>query len=321
MLISIFPNSSSDEGERQHLAAWITRVASKQTYYTLRWLADKDRLQRAFRAYAYFRWVDDWLDSETGTQQDKLAFVVHQQSLLDACYRGEPPAITNLEEQMLLDLVDSDPDSESGLSIYLHNMMQVMTFDVDRRGRLISQAELAEYSQALSRAVTEYMFYFFGHDQPPPQGPTRYHAVVGAHMVHMLRDMVCDIDLGYYNAPREILSSEALAPEDLHKPAVRRWIYERARLAHEYFETGRAYVSTVKSLRCRLAGFAYLARFEWMLKAIERNKYCLKADYPERKKFKVFLWIAVYVIKALLRIRWRTTEPVEIFTLSDQCEE
>jgi hypothetical protein len=200
-------------------------------------------------------------------------------------------------------------------------MMRVMAFDVERRGRLISQAELTDYSLALSKAVTEYMFYFFGHDQPAPQDPSRYHAVIGAHIVHMLRDMVCDINLGYYNIPGEVITSEKLTEEGLKDPAVRRWISERARLAHECFEAGRSYIASVKSLRCRLAGFAYLARFEWMLRAIERDHYCLRAEYPERKRFNVFMWIALYVLKSLLHIRWSDNKPAELTSLADPCEE
>ncbi len=321
MLISIFPNINTDTGGRADLAARITKSASKQTYYTLRWLADKDRLQQALRAYAYFRWVDDQLDMEAGTREEKLAFVNRQRALLEACYRGETPGITDFEEQLLVDLVHNDPDGQSGLSVYLNNMMQVMSFDVERRGRLISQAELAEYSLSLSRAVTEYMFYFFGHDQPPPQGLARYHAVVGAHIVHMLRDMLCDIPIGYYNIPQDVLPSGQLTQAELNDPAVRHWIYERARLAHQFFETGRAYVSQVKSLRCRLAGFAYLARFEWMLRQIERDRYCLRADYPERKKFRVALWMVWYVVASLLCIEQPRNEGIEMVDFSGRCEE
>ncbi len=42
-----------------NLAASITKAASRQTFYTVRLLADRDLLDDAYRAYAYFRWVDD----------------------------------------------------------------------------------------------------------------------------------------------------------------------------------------------------------------------------------------------------------------------
>ncbi len=47
----------------QYLSPFITKAASKQTYYTIRFLVDRERVADAYRAYAYFRWVDDTLDS------------------------------------------------------------------------------------------------------------------------------------------------------------------------------------------------------------------------------------------------------------------
>ena len=41
----------------------ITKASSKQTYHTIRLFADRERRADAYRAYAYFRWVDDVLDA------------------------------------------------------------------------------------------------------------------------------------------------------------------------------------------------------------------------------------------------------------------
>jgi len=41
------------------LARTITRASSKQSYYTARLMVDKDLEVDCFRAYGYFRWVDD----------------------------------------------------------------------------------------------------------------------------------------------------------------------------------------------------------------------------------------------------------------------
>ena len=39
------------------LASSITKAASQQTYYTIRFLVDRERVPDAYRAYAYFRCV------------------------------------------------------------------------------------------------------------------------------------------------------------------------------------------------------------------------------------------------------------------------
>src|SRR5262249_28086337 len=86
------------------LPAFITRPASKQPYYTIRFLVDRDRIADAYRAYAYFRWVDDQLDQNTMAGRSRLAFVARQQALMERCYRGERWSDVTQEEQMLVDL-------------------------------------------------------------------------------------------------------------------------------------------------------------------------------------------------------------------------
>jgi hypothetical protein len=261
----------------------ITKAASQQTYYTIRFLVDHERVPDAYRAYAYFRWVDDWLDREVTAQLERCAFIVRQQALIECAYRSECLGDLSAEERMLVDLVRTDPQQNSGLHAYIRNLMAVMAFDADRRGRLISQAELSEYTRWLATGVTEAMHYFIGHDDPSPQGAARYFAVTGAHITHMLRDTFEDTAAGYYNIPYEFLRGYGIMAEDVESDAYRQWVKSRVQLARSCFEAGKSYLRQVKNLRCRLAGFAYTARFEGVLAAIEREDYRLRPEYSERK--------------------------------------
>lgn len=287
------------------LAIDITWTASKQTYYTIRFLVDRELVPDAYRAYAYFRWVDDCLDAETGSLSERIAFVNRQQSLLEACYRREATGNFSLEEQMLVDLVRNDVEKDSTLQSYLRNMMAVMAFDVERRGRLIWQAELSEYSRVLATAVTDALHYFIGHNCSSPRSERRYLAVRGAHVVHMLRDAMEDTPAGYFNIPGEYLVAHDFSIEDVSNPSYRKWVYNRVQLARMYFRIGKDYLAQVKNLRCRLAGFAYIARFEWMLAAIARDGYRLRATYPERKSLRAgsrMLWMTLSSILGLHRL-------------------
>jgi hypothetical protein len=95
------------------LATAITKAASKQTYYTIRYLVDRPRIADAYRAYAYFRWLDDVLDAEAGASYasgdaarlQRRLFLDRQRSLLDRCLRAEPPRDVDPHEQMLVELV------------------------------------------------------------------------------------------------------------------------------------------------------------------------------------------------------------------------
>ena len=57
------------------LASAITEAASKQTFYTIRFLVDRERVDDAYRAYGYFRWVDDQLDQSLLDVPARMAFV------------------------------------------------------------------------------------------------------------------------------------------------------------------------------------------------------------------------------------------------------
>ena len=288
-------------------AAAITKAASKQTYYTIRFLVDRERINDAYRAYGYFRWVDDVLDAGSISVSARIAFFERQESLLEKCDRNDVPGDINIQEKMLVELVQHDQKTNSGLQLYLRNMMQVMDFDAGRRGRLISQVELSEYTRWLATAVMECIHHFIGHDDFAPQDETRYLAVSGAHITHMLRDTFDDMQLGYYNIPREVLDTNHIGPQDVQSDAYRTWVKSRVQLARQYFQAGKGYIARVQNLRCRLACFAYIARFEWLLDTIEREGFCLRPHYNERKSAGTGLWMSWLTLSSMIRTRERNT--------------
>jgi hypothetical protein len=284
----------------QSLAVGITKSASKQTYYTIRFFADRERVSDAYLAYGYFRWLDDVLDTGDSSKVVKMAFAQRQRSLLEACYLGEKWDDLCAEEWMLADLICQDTEANSGLRTYLRNMMDVMTFDAGRRGRVITQAELSVYSRKLATAVTEAIFYFIAHDDPPPPLENRYLAVTAAHITHMLRDAFEDAEAGYFNVASDFLQAHRFSPREVESRAYREWVCGRVQLARKYFNAGRGYLTQVKSTRRRLAAYAYMARFEWMLRAIERDHYCLRCDYPERKSLRAGIWMGWSALTSML---------------------
>ena len=285
------------------LAPSITKAASEQTFYTVRYLVDSDRVADAYRAYAYFRWVDDSLDAGAISGPERSAFIERQKSLLEKCYRGERARDADIHEMMLVELVRKDTEKNSGLQCYLRNMMGVMDFDARRRGRLISQLELNEYTRLLASAVTEAMHYFVGHCCYSPHHETRYLAVTAAHITHMLRDTFDDVQAGYYNIPREVLDVNHISPSDIQSDAYRAWVKNRVQLARAYFKAGREYLSQVQNPRCRLAGFAYAARFEWLLDTFEREGYCLRPQYHERKSVLTGLRMMTSALSSMIHAR------------------
>ena len=79
------------------------------------------------------------------------------------------------------------------------------------------------------------------------------------------------------------LKANKISPFDVDSDAYRSWVRSRVQLARDYFKAGRRYMTQVENFRCRLAEYAYIARFEAVLDAIEREDYHLRADYRECK--------------------------------------
>lgn len=273
------------------LASAITKAASTQTYYTIRFLVDRPRMEDAFRAYAYFRWVDDILDAEAppgraacdSERSRRRRFLDRQRSLLDGCLRGEVAPDADRHEAMLIELVRHADAADRGLEAYLRHMMLVMDFDVRRRGRLVSEVELTQYTGWLATAVTEAMHHFIGNDAATPHDETRYMAAAGAHILHMLRDTYADVRAGYINIPREVLEAHSIGPEDIDSDAYRAWAQDRVQQARSHFEAGRAYFARLRNRRHRLAGLAYIARFDWLIETLEREDFRLRPRYDERR--------------------------------------
>jgi phytoene/squalene synthetase len=295
------------------LARAITRTSSKQSYLTARLLVDRDLVDDCCRAYGYFRWVDDGVDkaipggaaSAGGVpprfRQECISFVQRQGELIDRLYRGERPGDLTPEETIIADLIGHDRGQDSGLQSFIRNFLAIIEFDAHRRGRLVSQGELAWYSKRLGKAVTDAIQYFIGNGHPYPTADNHYLAATAAHITHMLRDMVEDAAAGYINIPREYLEAHRFNPHDLDSPPFRAWVRERVLQARRYFYEGKRYIDGLDVLRCKIAAHWYCARFEGVLDTIERDGFVLRATYGERSK--LFTWLKMAWLAASVTLQ------------------
>jgi len=273
------------------LAQSITRNSSTQSYIIARLLVDKDLADDCLRAYAYFRWADDVIDVSAHSDEERLTFIRGQRELVDRLYRGERPDDLTPEEQMVADLIKHDRGENSGLQSFIRNFIEVLEFDAGRKGRPISQAELAWYSRCLGKAVTDAIQYFIANGHAYPGDENRYLAATAAHITHMLRDMAEDLTEGFINVPHEWLADHDIGNNEqdlglntMNDPAFREWVRDQVELARVYFREGKRYLDQLDVLRCKIAGYWYCARFECVLDAIERDGYILRPEYHERRK-------------------------------------
>jgi phytoene/squalene synthetase len=283
------------------MAQSITFTGSKQTYYTARLMVDKDLVNDFFRAYAYFRWADDFIDVSSQSDQERLEFIQRQRSLIDGLYDRKRFDTQSPEEDILAELISHDQNTNSGLQSFIRNMFAIIEFDAHRKGKLISQEQLDWYSDRLGRSVTDGLLYFIGNGQRYPESGNRYLAAIGAHIAHLLRDMLPDIMDGFINIPREYLDTHGITPDEITNPAFRNWVKERVDLARFYFDEGQKYLDRLNVLRCKIVGYWYSARFMGVLDAIERDEYVLRQDYKERYRLPSWLRIFWFAISTTLK--------------------
>lgn len=274
------------------LAESITWAGSKQTYYTAKLLVDRDLVDDFYRAYAYFRWIDDVIDISSRSDEERSAFIKRQKELIDHLYGNYRPDDLALQEQILADLIHNDRGEDSGLQSFIYNMFAMIEFDALRKGRLISQSELNWYIDTLAKSVTDGLLYFVGNGHPYPDESRKYLAGTAAHITHLLRDMHQDITDGFINIPREVLEEHNISHNDHDNPHYRAWIRERVKLARTYFCEGKIYLDGLDVLRCKIVGHWYSARFEVVLDTIERDGYKIRKDYHERRRISTWLKIA-----------------------------
>ena len=174
----------------------------------------------------------------------------------------------------------------------------------------MTAGELDRSTHTLAVAVTEALHHCIGHDAGAPHDESRYVAVTGAHVAHMLRDLRRDALVGYVNVPADVLATGVSPGED--SPALRAWVGDRVELARRCFDTGRDYLARLESRRCRLAGHAYIARFEWVLDAIERDGYRLRDSYSERSSLRGGLAIGAAAARSAVTAAHHRSSSLEV---------
>lgn len=260
----------------ERLAKTITRHSSRQTYLTIKLLVNRHLQADCYKAYAYFRWLDDQVDDVLAAQKDRMEFIIKQKQLIANAYQNLTPKIENAEEQLILDLIQSNPLPNTKLANFIKNFFAIIEFDAYRKGRAITQTEYLWYTQTLGQAVTECIEYFM-EVANPPKSADHYKAAIASHITHILRDFEEDQLQGYFNKPQDNQNNQE-------------WVKDQVKQARIYFRQGKEYINTLQSWRVKLVATWYCNRFEWILDTIENDRYHLRYNYYPKKHFKNILY-------------------------------
>jgi phytoene/squalene synthetase len=282
------------------LARQITSSSSKQADFVASLIVDKHMIDDFYRAYAYFRWADDVVDDQCKSADERNAFIKRQKKLVDKIYQGEKTGEIVAQEQMLADLIGENIDKNDLLGSYIHNVLSTLEFDAQRAGRLITEQELIDYSDYIGKGVTDLLIYSIGNNYKYPVNENRYLSVKGAHITHMLRDYVEDVQSGYINIQKEYLEAHRIDPKNVRGPEFRDWVKMRVELARSHFQEGKKYIDSVDVLAYKIMAYCYCMRFETVLDTIEKDDYILREKYNNRKDALVWLRMALMALKVTL---------------------
>jgi phytoene/squalene synthetase len=266
------------------LARRMTWRGSKQSFLVGQFLVDRKLRNDFFRAYAYFRWIDDMIDEVIPTRRGRIEFIDRQSELIRSIYSNQEIKIENEEEEILLDLIKNDKSTHNGLKSFIEKMFSIIEFDTLRKDSVIREEELDLYNKMLGISVVDGLQYFIGHQHLYSASANRYEAAIAAHKTHLLRDMKKDFKNGFYNIPLEIIGKDHSLDLDILQYIHRDWIKEQVEEARQGFQIGKQYIENMQVLRCKIAAILYSFRFKIILDKIEKDGFILREKYYEFRK-------------------------------------
>jgi phytoene/squalene synthetase len=257
------------------LARQIVFKSSWETYFIILLLADHGMVDDAFKACAYFRWVDDQIDTHLKSRKKRLSFLAKQKEIIDLSYKQIEAEVNAPEEQLIVDLIKNDRIPNSLLKSYINNFFLVLQFDAKRKWKKTTLKDLLWYSKTIGKAVTDCILHFIENKINYNFSPSIYKAAIAAHMIHMLRDFKEDIKTGFINIPKEYIYKNSINIKDVTDYQIKSWVKEIVVQAKSNFSEGKAYILHMKGFKRKIAAILYCHRFEPMLHAIEENDYIL----------------------------------------------
>ena len=209
----------------------ITRREARNFYYAFVLLPPKRR-QAIYVAYAFCRYCDDAVDSETSTEE-KLQRLADLRRMLEQCYQGQA------DEPVFVGLAQVAKDYEIPRE-YFEEILAGMEADLVKT-RYQDFSELRQYCYQVASAVGLICIHIFGFNDVRAKA----HAIdlgLAMQLTNISRDVKEDLDFGRIYLPQDELAQFGYSEEDLISgrfddafQALMRFQAERARA---YFRSG-----------------------------------------------------------------------------------
>jgi len=206
-----------------------------------------------------------------------------------------------LEEQFAHLFVAFDREMGFALKDAVLGMFSVLMRDLEWNGATTPSKEMDELIYIESKSFINMIRFFFG-ETGDYDGADKYNEGIGCKLVHLLRDFIEDLDLGYVNISQDDIERYRINLDNVNDDNFRTWIRARVELAREHFRKGKRNLSKSRRLRYKIASYLYCAKYEDILKIIEKDNYCLRLEYkrtPLEKAQRLYklIWVLLSTVR------------------------
>lgn len=223
-----------------------------------------------FQSYAYFRWLDDFVDQSNDSQESLVCFVLRQKNLIASWYNGESAQASNSRESFIHATINYDKTNEMQLHSMITNFIEAIEWDVSRRYSIVSKNDLGIYSLRLGRSYAEGLLFGLGMKANDPAYDIAMNKCgSAAHIAHILRDLSIDLNLGYVNISCEDMKLFDIDPLDPSLHGIGKWIAFSAEKAEALFSEGKIYQKTFPNIKSRLVFDIVCSRYLSVLRKVK----------------------------------------------------
>ena len=208
--------------------------------------------------YAYLRCFDDIIDAEKD-EATSLELMAEQRRFMDAAYEGaSEQGEVGVPARYGLPFFAWDRERGAPLRAQFEAFLDTMEFDIARRGRVLSTAEIDGYVLKTGYAFLRCLAYFA---TGKPELPDPCLDLGSRAYLHAdaLMDLEEDLAVGLINIPRGVIEEYAI---DLEKPeaGLERWRAVRIGEVLEYFRQARTTIPLIDGLSLKVLYWHYWRR-------------------------------------------------------------
>lgn len=279
----------------------VTHENRPETLFLLRRLWNREEVSIFSLIYAYFRWLDDYVDLSHRNQEDKILFVDQQWDLWKKLYCNNLTieSSSTIYSSILRWVVAYDREHNCVLQKHINRFFNAIMYDANRQYKLESEDALLRYSFDLGGAYTTILIILSTpNNKRENSHKLAEYAGFASHQIHILRDFFSDIKLGFFNISKQDIDSYGLSLNQNCSNEIRPWVYKVVERAQSAFDTGIAAINRIHSVKCRFLLLSSLSPYLGLMESIKKDNYYLKNNYKTSTfdKFRYLAWALLTTI-------------------------